>query len=321
MDYQLENLGPERFQEVCQSLLARAFPRTQCFPVAQRDGGRDAISYVQDSSGDFLVYQVKYVRRPEALESPHEWLIKVVREEAPKLRELVPKGASQYVLLTNVAGTAYPESGSIDTVQEILGKNLDVPAQCWWRDDINRRLDDSWNIKWSYPEILSGPDILRFIIQNGLGEDAERRTSALRTYLRDQFERDLQVRFKQVEIQNWLLDLFIDVPVNLRAAYASRSVRRHDTGILHFISRSEDTDSSVPSEESLGMATLLLHPMCQENISRVVIEGGPGQGKSTLVQYICQIHRQRILNEDLNDPRIPESHRNNPVRLPLKVDC
>ena len=45
MDYLLDNLGPERFQEVCHALLAKAFPKTQCFPVGQRDGGRDAVSF------------------------------------------------------------------------------------------------------------------------------------------------------------------------------------------------------------------------------------------------------------------------------------
>ena len=45
MDYLYENLGPERFQQFCQALLAREYPKLQCFPVAQPDGGRDAISY------------------------------------------------------------------------------------------------------------------------------------------------------------------------------------------------------------------------------------------------------------------------------------
>ena len=42
MDYPLENLGPERFQQFCQALLAKEYPDMQCFPVAQPDGGRDA---------------------------------------------------------------------------------------------------------------------------------------------------------------------------------------------------------------------------------------------------------------------------------------
>jgi hypothetical protein len=35
MDYPLENLGPERFQEFCQALLMKEHPSLQCFPVAQ----------------------------------------------------------------------------------------------------------------------------------------------------------------------------------------------------------------------------------------------------------------------------------------------
>ena len=44
MNYPLENLDPERFQHFCQALLVREHPQLQCFPVAQPDGGRDAIA-------------------------------------------------------------------------------------------------------------------------------------------------------------------------------------------------------------------------------------------------------------------------------------
>lgn len=33
MDCSLENLGPEKFQEICHALLVKAFPGTQCFPI------------------------------------------------------------------------------------------------------------------------------------------------------------------------------------------------------------------------------------------------------------------------------------------------
>jgi hypothetical protein len=41
---------------------------------------------------------------------------------------------------------------------------------------------------------------LRLIIEKGLGEDAERRTNAIRAFVRDQFDRDEEVRFKQIEL-------------------------------------------------------------------------------------------------------------------------
>ena len=326
MDYSLENLGPERFQEICHALLSRAFPSTQCFPVGQRDGGRDAVSYsALRSSREIVVYQVKFVRHPLAEKEPHKWLEKTVEEEVSKVRALVPKGATHYYLLTNVPGTAYPESGSIDSVQGMLDEKLPIPAQCWWRDDINRRLDDAWDIKWSYPDVLSGPDILRLVIEAALSEDASRRTSAIRACVRDQFERDKEVRFKQVELQNELLNLFIDVPVSIPDSSRSKSKQRTEAAVLWAIAQEEDGNSTrdwIPHDAlSVGAATLLMHPLAQRHLDRVVIEGAPGQGKSTIVQYICQVHRSRILNEGIHDPRIPDTHRNSPVRLPLKIEC
>ena len=115
MDYQFENLGPEKFQEFCQMLLARGFPKLQCFPVGQSDGGRDALAYYLEGKNDeFIVFQVKYVRKPQAEQAPHKWLLGIIEEEMNKAKALIPKGAKEYYLVTNVPGTAYPESGSIE---------------------------------------------------------------------------------------------------------------------------------------------------------------------------------------------------------------
>ena len=103
MDYPLENLGPERFQQVCQALLTKEYPRVQCFPVAQSDGGRDAVSYHSEGDGDeFMVFQVKYARKPLAEKEPHKWLASIVADERPKVRELIPRGAVRYILMTNI---------------------------------------------------------------------------------------------------------------------------------------------------------------------------------------------------------------------------
>src|SRR6266850_1206146 len=104
MDYALENLGPERFQQMCQSLLVKEFPDVQSFPVAQPDGGRDSIAYFPGSQREqFMVFQVKFVRRPQAEKDPHKWMIDVAEQEAPKIRNLIPKGAKAFYLLTNVS--------------------------------------------------------------------------------------------------------------------------------------------------------------------------------------------------------------------------
>jgi hypothetical protein len=337
MDYQYENLGPEHFQELCQSLLVKEFPKTQCLPVGQPDGGRDAIVlpllfYTKDV--EFMVFQVKYVRDPHAVSEPHKWLTGILKEEAPKINKLIPKGAKQYYILTNIRGTSHLDVGSIDSVQKVLNDAIDIPAQCWWRDDLNRRIDNAFDLKWSHPEILTGPDMIRQVIETGLTEDRQRRTSAMRTFIRNQYEREKEVRFKQVELQNNLFDLFIDVPIVTPDYSATRkglrSYRRIKTEYErqkaferhHIVYQLKDTGEARATlkGDEVGAAAMLLNRKLNVNVPFVVIEGAPGQGKSTIVQYVCQIHRSRVLGEELNENLIPEQYRKNPVKLPIKMD-
>lgn len=336
MDYPYENLGPERFQQFCQALLTKEHPRLQCFPIGQPDGGRDAVRHYASSDSDFAVYQVKFARRPQAETDPHKWLLEVITKEAPKIRGLIPRGASAYFLITNVSGTAHPDAGAIDKMNQLLTSEAGVPSLCYWRDDLNRRLDVNWDLKWVYPELMTGPDLIRAIIESGLSDQQQRRADAIRRFVRDQYESDKQVRFKQVELQNNLLDLFIDVPISRehlntrkQQVFYGSLVRAVAAGTITVGSTQENGDSSEDQvveaefdsgDQVLGAATILLHRMTQQQMHHLVLEGAPGQGKSTLVQYVCQIHRMRTLGRSDDLAAIPSEHRSGPVRLPFKVD-
>jgi hypothetical protein len=325
MTYNYEQLDPERFQHLCQALLAKEFPNVQCFPVAQPDGGRDA-TVVFPREGRFNVFQVKFVRNPFKEFDRRKWLDDIISGELPKLQALTPKGAINFYLLTNVPGTAHPDSGTIDSLGKMLSDALDIPAVAWWRDDLDRRFDNAWSLKWIYPETMTGNDLLRMLIESGLQENKERRASTIRAYVKDQYERDKEVRFKQVELQNMLLDLFVDVPVEPRAAFGNRkeagrfnrvwSVVEAQIGIPN-AADFDPTPERRPSE--IRAASLFLHSLGQHFFKRVVLEGAPGQGKSTISQYICQIHRMRLLELD-ELSNIPKEHANCPIRLPLKID-
>ena len=65
---------------------------------------------------------------------------------------------------------------------------------------------------------------------------------------------------------------------------------------------------------------MLLDRQFQEAAPSVVLEGAPGQGKSTLAQYVCQVHRARLLSRGDFLAAISEQHRKAAVRLPFKVD-
>ena len=51
----------------------------------------------------------------------------------------------------------------------------------------------------------------------------------------------------------------------------------------------------------------------------MILEGAPGQGKSTIAQYICQVHRMRFLEREGNGALDP-AHFSARLRLPFKVE-
>lgn len=318
MKYPLETLGHERFQELCQALLTKSFPATQCFPLNQADGGRDAI--VPSGADNFLVFQVKYSTGKGSDPPPRTWLLDTLQEEAPKLEKLLPRGASEFILLTNAYASGALDTGSHDRVSDILRDQVPVPAACWWRDDLERRLDDAWDIKWAFPEILSNFDIIRLILEHQSHSSAPNRAAALKTALRDQFDQEKDVRFKQVDLRNDLLDLFVDVPLAVPDLPQPRDPRHSQLAALHDIAR-QQPEPTGHEGVAPGAATMLLHEGCQRHVPRLVLEGAPGQGKSTIVQYVCQIHRHHLLNESLPPQKVPRHHGTQPIRLPFKIDC
>jgi hypothetical protein len=73
-------------------------------------------------------------------------------------------------------------------------------------------------------------------------------------------------------------------------------------------------------DDPFGTATLLLSDYLESSLEQVVVEGAPGQGKSTLAQYICQVHRIRWLNKTSDARKLVDRHKATPLRIPIKAD-
>jgi hypothetical protein len=327
MDYLYENLGDERFQEFCSILIAKEFPNIQAFPVGQPDGGRDSLVHFMDSpQKKFIVFQVKFVRNPKSIPDCHKWLTKILKAEIPKIQKLIPEGAKEFYLLTNVDGTAHLVDGSKDKVNKILEDNIPIPAQCWWRDDISRLFEKDPMLQWNFPTILNGQDILNSLIFQNINENKANGEAIISAYISDQYKIDNEVKFKQIDLQNKLIDLYTDVPLHIKefnqknkklirvleGVELSNMQYEHESHIFHH--------SFIHKKESMGAAKFLLDPKIQNGIERILLEGGPGQGKSTISQYICQVHRAKLLNKTDDLELLPDNIRNYPVRIPFKID-
>src|SRR6266581_3197766 len=104
MDYNLETLGDDGFQKLCQALLTSIHPNVVCVPVDQPDGGRDAFilngpsNRREPSIRAFIGFQVKYSRDPSSA-TEREAVIGLIRTEKNKVENLKARGLSSYYFL------------------------------------------------------------------------------------------------------------------------------------------------------------------------------------------------------------------------------
>jgi hypothetical protein len=301
--YLYQRLSEKQFQQLCSALLRHDSPDVRCFPVGMSDGGKDI--EVPSGDGTTVIYQVKWTSKVE--QDPVAWFKDAVQGERENIERLVrEEKATKYVLMTSVAGTSIPKRGSMPRLQVELAassKRLGIPMVCLWQADIDAMVDAAPDsIKWNYQEMLAGSELVRFLIH---GSQVEGRAAELRETLRSvmatQWLEDAKVKFSQVEMDHInIVDLFVDVEERLEAA---------PTNAL---------DSFISGQQSRGMGAVKY--LLQSTQPLTLIRGVPGQGKSTLGQYLCQIHRAALLG---SEPTIlgkqPEEVTQDP-KIPLRVD-
>lgn len=143
------------------------------------------------------------------------------------------------------------------------------------------------------------------------------RQRALRAYVGDRFAAENSVQFQQVDLRGPSVDsMFVDVPVGCR---------RDDAVVADLFAHVADAapgdthDLEAASGLIIAGATqVLLHPTWTGN---AVLIGGPGQGKSTVLQFICQFHRARMLGKDEYTAGRSGMARDATVgRFPIRVD-
>lgn len=144
----------------------------------------------------------------------------------------------------------------------------------------------------------------------------EQISKALRSYVGQQYNKDDKVLFEQVDLNGPSVDsMFVDVPFACRPDVAIAEVMQQ---IAEKHPGDREAIEDAGAQIVTGAAQALLHPDWTGN---ALLVGGPGQGKSTLLQYVCQFHRARMLGrgaytgEDQSLTELTEVQ-----RLPIRLD-
>ena len=330
MNYYYEALNDISFQKFAQSLIVSVHPDTICLPVRQPDGGRDALYYTAAlEQREFVVFQIKFSTKPKDT-TEREAIDRLIRSEEKKVASLIEKGATHYYLVTNVQGTAHPETGTIDRLNDTLTKRFKIPCYVWWRDDLDARLDNASDIKWSYPEICRATDVLQLLIRRPEYQAELEAARAITAYMGKQHGDDRDVKFKQVELKRKITDLFVDIPIGHKGSLREgrRDRRAYSSDVVlnrYFEELKEDLDLGSDEDSPFvhrGLAAgFLLHMPFNNGVSRLVLEGAPGQGKSTVTQFLCQVNRLKLLQGRRAElSTVSRVHSEAPTRTPFRTD-
>ncbi len=231
------------------------------------------------------------------------------------------------MFVSNVEGSAHLDVGLIDTTKNWLRERCNVDPECLFRADIERRLDGNWDIKWAYPEILSGADNLRILVETVSPGRVDTLRAALNSFMTAQYKQDYRVKFKQVDLEGRLLELFTDTSFEVVVSTDRAEWRAEPPSIwndLVIVSRGARQGVQIAtnqrSEEGLGVSRFLLSHFAAVLLPNLLIEGAPGQGKSTLAQYLCQIHRIRWLGIQEDLFKVSDDALQSGLRFPVRVD-
>jgi hypothetical protein len=297
--YLYERLGDHDFQQLVSALLANQFPDYLPMALRQTDGGIDGQRNIDPKT--LLIYQVKWSGSGTD-KNPVSWLDAVVKNELDNLRRLAKEGVRNYVLVTNVASTAKPGTGTFAQLDKKLkeyAKNLGYDQMtCVWREALNPWVDNTPDsTKWAYADMLAGWDLIRYLVAEQVGatkNQADRKL--IRKVAAAQWDDDQRVKFSQADVdRERVVDLFVDVTADLVHSPTSTRPRSRMAISLG------------------GAAAYLLHAPTPFTLVR----GAPGQGKSTLSRYVCQVHRSAFMPASERPETLPELE--NP-RFPVRLD-
>ncbi len=199
-----------------------------------------------------------------------------------------------FIIASNVSLSATPGTGGIDRVTR------EMQQQCaklgirgwavWHSENICRFLEKHDGIRTSYSAWILPGDILASLHRNVEAEKIET-SAAIRYFLARELLKDRYAKLDQAGAADDrtmpLADVFVDLPIGGINNHGSEESLCLQTLIAHC-----DIRHSAPKWE-LGAGS----DDDEAVVNRFVLVGGPGQGKSTASQFMCQLYRAYLVQD------------------------
>jgi hypothetical protein len=269
------------------------------------DGAREAtyegfVPFPSDAErwDGYIVMQAKFLQRPRDPSTDADWLAQELREELDKFldKRRGLRAPTFYLLATNVVLSPVPESsrgkGGLVKIDEVFAKYKDRLGirdyRVWHHDQLRALLDDAPAIRQSYAAWLTSSDVIAELLKSFKAQTADFESIMLRLLqreLRTQRITRLQQAGHSSDNPTKIEDVFTDLPF-LEEDWFGLSSEPEEGLLKSLIAR---------SREKLDPDSIASDTGFEPRPDRFLILGGPGQGKSTVTQFLAQLYRAKAL--------------------------
>lgn len=316
--YNFNGLSPQSFERMVQALCAKVIaPGIQVFGSGP-DGGREAsfrgkMNYpsITDPWDGYLIVQAKFKERPGDADEDGRW----VKEQLEKELDEFDRSSNRtkphyYLLVTNAVLSPVGGKGWKDKLDALLSKRSQEErdraarlsyerkehvepffknAHIWGRDELVAHLDTHRDIARRNAAFILTGDVLALIYEHFQSKnrnfDQIMRRFLTRELRNDQYA-DLDQARNTAERNTRLAQVFIDVPA------ASERLEDPPEGEFRSIMR-QFFEEGKQQLNPAGFDDAGLKG--RSRTGRLVLVGGPGQGKTTVGKFLCQLHRAALL--------------------------
>lgn len=306
MEYDLLRMGSTLFEDMSVALCSAEFgPGGTTFGVGA-DGGREwtyegnlpmpentllanGSVWSGGNWNGYTVVQVKHKSFFENNKADLEWLLTTISKEVKNWLETKSGRANKpknLLFITNVRLTPVPNTGGVDRIkkamqQHALALKLDGWA-VWSAVHVSRLLDNHRDIRKTYLAQITVGDVLSAVLEYYEGRNEES-TSVITAFVAKELYAHRHVRLTRAgstseRERESLAEIGIDLPAVDRNATSKVAVREGKQFVADSIIQAANSPSSP---NRAGFMTVLI--------------GGPGQGKSTIGQLLCQSYRAALL--------------------------
>jgi hypothetical protein len=318
--YRLNALGDTEFESMAQALIKAVIASGTITFGAGKDGAREATyegtaPYPSESnrwSGKWI-FQVKFHDVDlVGVQKARANIVSDIQDELKKITQKYKYKCDNYIIITNVPLSGVHDTGTIDKIESTVFSKYKskIPhLAVWGADDVNRLLDKHPEVRTSYLSLLVSGDIIAQLLKLVEAPQTERAIT-IDSYLRTVIRREENAQLDQAgdvgEDPILLQKVFFDLD-----AYVQEPTK---PALSRLAGRVLFEDLPTREEDRAPLVWLLVN----SNLDRIVIVGGPGEGKSTLGQYLAQIHRATLLGK-AEDVAVSVDYIPDIPRLPFRV--